>query len=213
VAALAPVATAGVRQVPLGGPVGGDVVLDHVVGGTRWLLVADVCGNGIAAAPVALAVRAAARALLPHAVGPAALLASLDQALRPEVAPDAFVTAVVVAADGTTVRVASAGHPAPLVLAEDVQELLLVPGPPLALETLPALPLPAEVAVELPPAALLVLYSDGLTDDRGDAELDPVVLGQAALGEEPGAAADLLLAAADAAGPATDDVTVLVARL
>jgi hypothetical protein len=211
-AALAPAPAAGARQVPLGGAAGGDVLLDQVVGTTRWLLVADVCGSGLAAAPLALVVRAAARALLPGADAPAALLAALDAAVRPDVAGDAFVTALAVAADGGSVRVASAGHPAPLVVSDEVRELAVVPGPPLALATDPCLPPLAELAVELPAGALLVLYTDGLTD-RGVEELDAVALARVALGAEPEAAADLLLRAADAAGPAGDDVSVLVARL
>ncbi|MCA1712893.1 MAG: serine/threonine-protein phosphatase [Actinobacteria bacterium] len=206
-------AVPGVRQVPLRDAVGGDVVLDELVGGTRWLVVADVCGNGLDAAATALAVRAATRALLPHAAGPAALLAALDGVLRPEVAPDAFVTAVAVCVDGTSVRVATAGHPNPLVLTDAVVELPVVPGPPLALAALDALPPLAEHRALLPLGALLVLYTDGLTDDRGSVELDARELGRAAIGALPDQAASLLLAAADAAGPAVDDVSVLVARL
>lgn len=218
-AGLAPagVATDGqtaVRQVPRGGPVGGDVVLSLTEEGTRWFVVADVCGSGLAAAAEAAAVRTAARTLIPYASGPADLLRMLDRAIRPDVAGDRFVTAVAACLRDGLLSVATAGHPPPLLLTgSGVHEVPVEPGPPLAMETSGALPPLAEHCSPVPADALLVLYTDGLTDRRGAHGIDgPALARAAAAARSPEEAATLLLAAAESAGAAVDDTSLLVAR-
>lgn len=208
---------AAVRQVPRGGVVGGDVAVAAVVGGARWYVVADVCGSGLEVAAAAAGVRAAVRAAVPHAASPADLLALLDRALQPDARPGVFVTAVAACVRDGSLTVASAGHPAPLLVhAGGVREVAVDPGPPLVLELDGSAGLVDAVGA-VPVGALLVLYTDGLTDHRGPdgADLDAVSLAEAAgVGAaSPEQAATLLLAAADAAGPAVDDTTVLVAPL
>jgi serine phosphatase RsbU (regulator of sigma subunit) len=112
---------------------------------------------------------------------------------------------------------ASAGHPAPVVLCgADARELPLEPGPPLALEMTDTLPRLSEHRTDIAAGSLLALYTDGLTDHRGsggtDLDVMALVRPVAATGE-PQEVARLLLAAADAAGAAVDDTTVLVARI
>ena len=209
-------AAVAVRQVPYDGPVGGDValVLPDGRGGT-WLLVADVCGSGLLAAVVARTVHTAASALAAYVRTPGELLDALDRAVRPDCGPGVFVTALAVhLADGTAV-VASAGHPLPLVLHGGVPTPCDVePGQPLALETGVGAAC-AVASFPVPAGALLVLQTDGLTDRRGPGgsrDVDLAALLPRPVPDEPAALADALLRAADAVGPAQDDVTVLVVR-
>jgi hypothetical protein len=205
-----------IRQTARDSELGGDVAMSVAAAdGGRWLITADVCGSGLPAATGAAAVRTAARALAPLAQGPGHLLQLLDAALRPEAPEGGFVTAVVAHVAAGTLRVASAGHPAPVLLTADgVVEVAVEVGPPLALETYDALPLLAEARVPVPAGALLVLYSDGLVDRRGSGDTDLSVAALlASVRGEPAEVAAALVAAADAAGRATDDTSVLVSRV
>jgi hypothetical protein len=210
-------AHAAIRQTARGGALGGDVALCLTDAGGRWLITADVSGAGVAAASRAAAVRVAARALAPTATGPAHLLELLDRTLRPETPEGGFVTAVVVHVANRTLRAASAGHHAPVLLQAGVPARLEVePGPPLALETADRLRPPRELVASLPAGAVVVLYSDGLTDrrttDGREVDINALLAAVAHL-STPGEIADALLAAADDAGAADDDTTVLVSRV
>jgi hypothetical protein len=206
-----------VRQTAKEAELGGDVVLALPDGtGGRWLVAADVCGSGLGAATGAIAVRTAVRALLPLAQGPSQLLQLLDAALRPEAPDGGFVTAVVAHVAEGRLRVASAGHPGPLLMTADgITELDLITAQPLALETTTELAAPVEWSGAVPAGAMLVLYSDGLIDRRGPdgTDLDVTVLLAGTDAATPSGVADALVAAADAAGPAADDTSVLVSRL
>jgi hypothetical protein len=205
-----------VRDLPYEGPAGGDVVLvvpdDR---GGEWLLVADVCGSGLEAAVVARTVQATLRALAPWFDGPAALLGAADRALRAQVGPGRFVTAVAVRVEGSRLEAASAGHPPPLVAGpHGVTVLDLEPGPPLALETGPP-PRCEEVTVLLPDDPVLVLHTDGLLDRRGPegpqaADLPALLDGLPR--DDLEALADATLAAAAELGVAGDDISLLLAR-
>jgi hypothetical protein len=206
------------RQEPRGGSLGGDVVMSVPDDrGGEWLLAADVCGSGLTAATGAAAVRVAMRAVASFAAGPAELLGLLDGALRPEAPPGGFVTAVAVHVSDGTIRAASAGHPSPmLVTSFGAVELAVEPGPPLALETTERLPALRVLTMAIEPGALLVLYTDGLTDRhaRDGAALEVRQLAAAATGaRSPAHAAQAIVDAAEAVGPAEDDTSVLVARL
>ena len=102
-------------------------------------------------------------------------------------------------------------------MAGDAVALISVePGPPLALEVSEDLPPPVELTVDAPPGALVVLYSDGLTDRRGGTgtELDIWALLDAVRDRrDPAGLADALVEAADSAGHAEDDTSVLVGRV
>jgi hypothetical protein len=205
-----------VRSVPAHGQVGGDVMAAVPDGrGGTWLVAADVVGSGTVAALLARSVRAAVRAAGTWAPGPSALLEAVERGIAGDVPPGSFVTAVAIGVDPTgRLRLACAGHPAPLVLQEGRPEPLDVdPGPPLALEAVTACPR-LETSAGLPPGAVLLLHTDGLTERRaahGVRLLDPVELARG-LPEDLETAADRLLAAADAVGPAQDDVSVMLAR-
>ena len=208
-----PSADVALRSVPLAGDLGGDLllVLPDGRGGT-WLLVADVCGSGLAAALVAQSVATAVRALAPYAAGPGELLHDLERGLLPVLSAESFVTALVVHVGGAGVVAASAGHPAPVLLtASGASSLDLPTGQPLALATGRDEPY-AVAALDLPPDALLLLHTDGLGDREGARGTEPLdLLRDVPLGE-PAAVADAVLAAAALVGTAADDVALMVVR-
>lgn len=201
-------------SVPVDGPVGGDVLMcvDDGRDGA-WLVAADVCGSGPPAALLGRSVGTTVTALAPYCSGPGALLLDLERTLRPVVGAGSFVTAVVVHLSAGGAAVASAGHPAPLLLTPSGASALAVrPGPPLALESGHDETW-EQTRVDLPPGAVLLLHTDGLTDREGSRGTDPLLLVP-----DPPALDDLaalaagVLAAADRLGPAVDDVSLLVVR-
>jgi hypothetical protein len=205
-----------VRSKPYDGPVGGDVVLclpdDR---GGVWLLAADACGSGLTAAVVGHTVSATFTALAALAPGPAELLTAADRPLRSVVPPDGFVTAVAVHVSDGQLSVATAGHPAPLLLTRRGAEPVPVEaGPPLALETGAAGQRPV-LSRDLPAGAALLLHTDGLVDRRGDDRpliADPLHLVRWLTCDDLEAFADAVLAGAELVGAAGDDVSLLVAR-
>ena len=197
-----------VRSLPARQPLCGDVVEQVVDGAQRWVLVADVCGSGHTAAVSADRLRAAFTACAPGATGPADVLGRLDRALR--CGEEDFATALVLQVRDGGLVLATAGHPAPL----------LVPGGRVALP--PAAPLglrldgpwtpSAEVAVAVAAGTRVLLATDGLVDRGAEVDLDAVV-GALPGGLDADALADAVLAGCEAAGPAQDDVTVAVLTL
>lgn len=183
--------------------------------GGHWLVVADVCGSGPAAAVVSRSVHAAFTALSPYAAGPGDLLRAVDRTLRQVVGPESFVTAAVVRALDGRLEFASAGHPAPVLLTPTGSFALVVePGPPLALETASD-PSFEQASALLPRDGVLLLHTDGLLDRRGAAGPVPAETALLVAGlplTDVEALADAVLAAADAVGPPGDDCTVLLAR-
>jgi serine phosphatase RsbU (regulator of sigma subunit) len=149
-------------------PVGasGDLVetLTHP-DGSMTVLLADVCGNGAAAAPLAEAVRRKARAAMRCFRAPGALLAVLSDALLPTMPLDSFVAAVAahIDCDGRTMRAATAGHLGPYVRRNGV--VISCPGeasgPPLGIFERIEYP---ETTSTLVPDDLVVLATDGITD-------------------------------------------------
>ncbi len=199
------------RAVPFSGALSGDVVevvTEDPAGTVRWLLLADVCGRGAAAAVGADRLRAAFRACAPGSPGPAAVLARLDRVL--DGGDEAFATALVVRTAPGTVHLASAGHPAPVL--SPGGPVVLVPGPPLGLGLADSGPPPTDVVLRPDRVVLLVAATDGVTDRGREVDLDAVVAGLPP-GLDVEAAADRVLAACCAEGPAQDDATLLVARL
>ena len=145
---------------------GGDFfdALEQRDGGVS-LLIGDVAGHGPASAALGAHLRAAWRALVLSGAGPGEALAGLDRLLQAEAsAAEAFATvcSCTVSTDRRTLTVALAGHPAPLLLgAPDLSTATV--QPPLGV-------VPdyrwSEVGVALPPAATLVLYTDGVVEGR-----------------------------------------------
>jgi serine phosphatase RsbU (regulator of sigma subunit) len=152
--------------------VGGD--LYDVVGcgaPGRWgVVMADVCGKGPRAAALTALIRHTLRAEIDHGLGPVEVLHRLNRAMlhgAPE-APSRFATVVhaevTVDADGATVRMASAGHPPPLVRRGDRVEPVTAPGTVLGVYADVEL---TETTFRLDRGDMMVLYTDGVTEARG----------------------------------------------
>jgi serine phosphatase RsbU (regulator of sigma subunit)/anti-sigma regulatory factor (Ser/Thr protein kinase) len=146
-----------------------------------WLLpegpfafaIGDVTGHGPEAAAVTALVRHTLRALAMNESRPDELLRGLNAAMlgvRPTDA-ETYCTATVgvgEAADGVRLRMASGGHPFPLVRRNDGKVEIVPLGGNLlgALENVDV----ALTEVTLGPGDTMVLYTDGVTDARRDGE-------------------------------------------
>jgi GAF domain-containing protein len=156
------------RYVPAvdGVLVGGDwydclVLRDGLVA----LVVGDVMGKGLHAAAQMGQIRMAVRTLAASDPEPAAVLRALD-GLNIELGIDEIVTMVYVLVDTArgVARIGRAGHLPPVLARRDGSVELIYSGgsPPLGASV------GARVDVEfrLPPGSILVLYTDGLVEDR-----------------------------------------------
>jgi PAS domain S-box-containing protein len=200
------------RYEPGGADVGGDwydaVPLDD---GRVGLAMGDVVGHGLSAASLMGQLRHAARAYAIEGHSPPAVLDRLDRLVRSlPGAQMATLLYLVVDSDLTTVRFASAGHVPPLVVDPDGEPRFLAgaPNPPLGVFDSSG---HEEVTAELEPGSTLVLYTDGLVEERGvsiDAGLE--ALREAA--RNPGHPVELcdhLVDSMLSIHPAHDDIAVL----
>ncbi|MDQ1688490.1 MAG: hypothetical protein QOK42_1465 [Frankiaceae bacterium] len=207
------------RYVPgtVGTEVGGDWFdVIALSSGRTALVIGDVMGRGIRAAAVMGQVRAAVRAYAAMELPPDEVLAGLDRVVRgfEEVQ---IVTAIYAVFDpgANTVVLANAGHPPPLILDPDgtrPMTLDLVVGTPLGVGG------PRYVAAEipLPPGGGVVLYTDGLIEERTrdiDVGIDLVRDALAGVTESAAALCAAALRAVNADEDFGDDVAVLVARV
>jgi serine phosphatase RsbU (regulator of sigma subunit) len=147
--------------------VGGDFY-DFIGTGNGWIvLLGDVTGRGVQAAALTSLVRHGARFLAKEGLAPAAILRRLNQSLR-ELPELSLCTALCLRLEADRVVMSSAGHPSPLVVCDDgeVRELAGA-GPLLGGWEEGAWD---ELVVEVGADETLVLYTDGVTDARGEAE-------------------------------------------
>ncbi|MGN6372243.1 MAG: SpoIIE family protein phosphatase [Solirubrobacteraceae bacterium] len=147
--------------------VGGDFYDVFDYGEDRWMLViGDVCGKGPHAAAVTALARYTLRAAAMSGQSPREMLTMLDRALRRGSEPSELCTVCLVALDrepqGGRATVALAGHPPPLLIAEDgkIEQVgrigtLLGAISPLKIE---------ETEVTLGEHDTLLLYTDGVID-------------------------------------------------
>ncbi|HEX2576675.1 MAG TPA: PP2C family protein-serine/threonine phosphatase [Aquihabitans sp.] len=182
--------------------------------GRRGLVVGDCVGHGLDAATAMGQLRSASRALLYEGRTPAEVLEAMDRfaASVPGASCATMVCAVVDTAAGR-IDYAAAGHPPPLVVRSGSATWLDGGrGLPLAVE-----PLPREGAsADLGPDDVLVLYTDGLVERRGeDIDIGLARLRDAALRTRDDAVHDiadaLLRELLDPEG--RDDVAVVVKRM
>ncbi|MFJ4320415.1 PP2C family protein-serine/threonine phosphatase [Streptomyces lavendulae] len=203
--------------------VGGDFY-DAVPGeqGALSLFVGDVCGRGAEAAALTGLARHTLRILLEDGHPPERALARLNHVLLRQQA-SRFLTAAVAhcepAGDGSgavRVRLASAGHPVPLLRrADGTVEEVAVRGMMLGVMGQTDHP-PAGFLMM--PGEMLVLYTDGLTESRSDdgvffEDLLPAWIADHADAGEGGAArlaAGLVDAVGSLRNTGTDDIAVLV---
>jgi serine phosphatase RsbU (regulator of sigma subunit) len=152
-------------NAPAGSSLGGDWWDALPLPGRRVAqVVGDVMGKGLNAAAIAGRVRNALRLALVREPDPARAFAAVEELLLLTEPEDQIVTVsvAVLDLDSGSVTLVSAGHPPPMMVIGDAASL--VPVPP---GTSLGLPGPREVIqVPLPDAATLLLYSDGLIENR-----------------------------------------------
>lgn len=155
-----------------GTEVGGDFYDVFPAGPDDWVVaLGDVSGKGVEAAVVTSVARNAVRALTVLGHQLAEVLYGVDQVISQH-ETDKFCTLVVVGlrreGDGWRTTVAVGGHPPPLLLRPGSEPLMIgAQGPLLGL--LPEVTF-AEEPVDLTSGDTLLLYTDGVTEARGEGD-------------------------------------------
>jgi PAS domain S-box-containing protein len=214
------------RPAGEGNEVGGDFYDCFATGDGEWaLVIGDVCGKGAEAATLtALArytLRAAGRTGTASTRRPRAVLAQLNEALLRESLGYRFCTVLYASlapgTDGVAVRLATGGHPLPIVVrAGGTVETVGSPGSLLGILEEPDI---TEQGLELGAGDALVLVTDGVTEataaDRASGPSRLLALLAGCAGAEAAAIAEAVERDALRAqgGRARDDVAVLVARV
>lgn len=188
--------------------------------GRLGLVIADVCGKGLAAAALTAVIRYTLRAYALEDPAPERVLPRLNRALCLHTNEEcAFVTLVYGVLDLATFELvyANAGHPEPVVCSQDGRETwsLTPTGGMLGLE--PGWEWTAG-QVRLPPGGALALYTDGVVEARRGKEWFGIPGVAQALTELMQAGADDLAhglrerAQAFAGGEIRDDLTIVTLR-
>ncbi len=176
------------------------------------LIIGDVVGHDVQAATTMGKLRYAMQAFSFEDPSPAAVFNRLNRFMARE-GDETFATAVYLLLDTATgnVRAVNAGHPPPLLLQAGVAAYLpTTTSPPIGLGG----PGPfEETELVLPPAATLVLYTDGLIERRGE-DLEAGFERLRRLGEQCTSAPVLLdhLLTALPGSKRLDDIALLAAR-
>ena len=152
------------------GEVGGDFYDFAPRAGLRaGVLIADVCGKGVAAAQIAAQCRPILRGLLATEKPPAALFAEALQQIVPKLPRDCYVTALCIVLDSIarSFRLARAGHD-PLIwhhAATGSEDTLSPKGMALGIERTGLLEATfVEKEYPLAPGDILLLHTDGITE-------------------------------------------------
>ena len=161
---------AGVRYRPgvEGMDVGGDWCdLVELTPSRCLVVVGDVSGSGLAAATTMASLHYAIRAYAAQGDSPSSILTKLSRLLRVESdAQFASVLCGIVDVDARRMTLANAGHLPPLLVANGSREFVSTAiGPPIGVGN--GAPY-AEVTVEVPPGATVLVYTDGLVERRGE---------------------------------------------
>jgi PAS domain S-box-containing protein len=204
------------RYMPGGADVGGDwydaIPLE---GGRVGVAMGDVVGHGIAAAALMGQLRHATRAYALEGHPPGVVLDRLDRVVRSlDGGQMATLLYLVMEPDHASVRFANAGHVPPLVITPhgEAEYLEGAPNPPLGVFESPA---HTELSAELRPGSTIVLYTDGLVEERGvsiDQGLEALRLAAAHDACHPNELCDRLVDSMLAIHPANDDIAVLALR-
>ncbi|MGI5194647.1 SpoIIE family protein phosphatase [Streptomyces sp. CA-288835] len=130
--------------------------------GSVGLAIGDVMGHDVEAATVMGQLRSALHSLAMEGAGPAQVLTRLDAYLQ-SLETDRFATCLYAVYDPHRHRLsyAASGHPPPLLVAADTAYLELPPALPLGLGSAPV-----DRDVAFPPGTSLLLYTDGLVENR-----------------------------------------------
>ena len=210
------------RPAGVGNEVGGDFYDVFDTGDVCWgLLVGDVRGKGADAAAVMGLARHTIRATAMYERRPSRILYALNEAIRSQAAEERFCTVVYVrlkeAEGGVRLTISCGGHPLPIVLrADGAMESVARPGTLLGLLPDPNL---SDQVVDLSPGDLIVMYTDGVTEERangsffGEARLGAIIADSVGLsaGEVAQRIEDGVLGFAE--GAPRDDLAVLVLRV
>jgi sigma-B regulation protein RsbU (phosphoserine phosphatase) len=154
--------------------VGGDFYDVFEIGTRHWAaVIGDVVGKGPSAAAMRGLARYTIRTAAMSETRPSRILATLNEAILRQTSDQRFCTAcclrILLGDQGTRVTVSSGGHPLPMVLRAD--GTLHTAGSPGTLLGVFEDPTLVDEAIDLGPGDALVLYTDGVTDERrGDEE-------------------------------------------
>lgn len=213
-AACPPGVAVATRYLParVGALAGGDFYKTVNVGTTFVIVLGDVMGHGTGSAARAGQLHALVAALALEGHAPGDLLRRLADGVGQMMELE-LATLLVCAYDTTSrlLTAATAGHPPPLVAAVSGEPafLDLAPGPPIGVSA-GSYP---ERTLHLPAGATVVMYSDGLVENRGES----IATGQERLRSAvrelrlpPERVADHVLAELDRETGGEDDVALLV---
>jgi serine phosphatase RsbU (regulator of sigma subunit) len=180
------------------------------------LIVGDVAGHGITAVGEMAQLRAVIGALVRIGTSPAEVFAQTTALLQAAAHnPTATATLMLIDTRAATLTYAAAGHPPPLLRGPDGDcEVLYAARQPIL-----GIPVADAEAAEVPfpPGAVLVAYTDGLIEVRGES-IDVSVerlraqVGSNGMGPDAEALADRLLEASLAGRQPDDDVALVVVR-
>lgn len=203
------------------GEVAGDFYDVFALREGSWLAVTgDVCGKGVDAAAVMALARYTIRTAALTRSRPSGILATLNEALLRS-GFDRFCTACAVRIDEPDHRgvaratVSSGGHPQPLHVRADGADLVEVRGTLLGVFEDPDL---TDLRLDLGAGESLVLYTDGVVEERRDGEpfgeerLRGIGAGAAATPAEELAGRIMEAVRGFASGPPADDIAILAMR-
>jgi PAS domain S-box-containing protein len=183
--------------------------------GKLLLVVGDVAGRGIAAASTMGQLRSAVRSYALLESDPATLLNRLNR-FQFSMASDDMVTVLLAVIDpsAATLAYASAGHLPPLVIGPGGEAAYLVGGRGAPLGALERAPYTTATA-ELEPGSTLLIYTDGLIEQRGEHPDEGLGRLRAAALDGPaelGALCDHVVDTVLPSYETDDDVTLLILR-
>ncbi|MBV8431151.1 MAG: SpoIIE family protein phosphatase [Solirubrobacterales bacterium] len=172
--------------------VGGDFYDFFPTPGGWIVLLGDVTGRGVEAAAMTSLVRHGARFLAKSEHVPSAILARLDEALR-ERSGLSLCSVLCVRLEEARVVMSSAGHPAPLLVRDDGRIREIGGSGPILGGWEDSAWEDREVSVG--PDETLLMYTDGVTDTRGESERFGSLRLRRLLAEQAGSNPGQLLAA------------------
>jgi FixJ family two-component response regulator/anti-sigma regulatory factor (Ser/Thr protein kinase) len=180
--------------------------------GRVGIAMGDVVGRGIPAASLMGQLRNGLRAYAIEGHSPSAVLERLDRLVQ-SLNPGRMATLLylVLEPDGRNATFANAGHLPPLVVEEDREPRLLEGARGVPLGVLPYASFD-ETGARLEPGSTLVLYTDGLVEERGisiEIRLGDLQRVAAEQFEGPNELCERLLRELLPEGPGVDDVAVL----
>ncbi|MET7877167.1 PP2C family protein-serine/threonine phosphatase [Micromonospora profundi] len=180
-----------------------------------WLgvVIGDVSGHGLQSAVVMGRIRSALRAYALVSHDPAEALTLLDRKVNHfETGSLSTALYAMISPDGTTIKVSLAGHLRPVMVVPSEPTALLPArvDPPLGIRH--RIPQRRSTTVDFPPGAVLVCYTDGLVERRGESIDTGIGRLAAAVPLEPAeTVCAAVMATLDTENP-NDDIALLVIR-